>query len=75
MASKRKAKFKVGQVVRVVGSKELRSFLPDYFRIYRVLRDTQERFVYAVSDHDSTGPCVAEKQLRPLTAREKGGRG
>jgi len=67
----RKPKFKVGQVVCVMGSKLLRSFVPDYFRISGV-KPYGRTWQYRVSDHDMRGPWIAQKQLRALYAPERG---
>lgn len=69
--SARKAKFRVGQVVRVVGSKFLRSLVPDYFRVTAV-KPHGRTYQYQTSDHETRGPWIASKQLRPLTSRERG---
>lgn len=64
-------KFRVGQVVRVRGTKKLRSFLPDYFRIAKVAHDNRSA-IYRVSEHDEKGPWVMECSIRALTKREQG---
>lgn len=64
-------KFRVGQVVRVMGSEKFRTFLPDYFRICRV-KPYGRTWEYRVNDHKFVGPWVASKQLRALTKRERG---
>lgn len=68
---RRKPKFRVGQVVRVVGSPKFRGYLPDYFRISRIRMDKRE-VVLCVSDHDDTGPWILQSCACCLTRREKG---
>ena len=72
MASKRKAKFRKGQVVRCYGVPERgeHNFFLGYGCIQQVTRgtSTSKAFFYTID-----GDAYRESRLRPLTAREKGG--
>jgi hypothetical protein len=69
--ARRKAKFRIGQVVRVMGSVTFQTFLPSYFRISGV-KPYGHSWQYRITDHETLSPWVAGKQLRPLTKREAG---
>lgn len=74
IASKRKPKFRAGQVVSTLGSDLFKQFLPPYWQIGSVRLDKTDQFVYLVSEYDDRGPWVAQKMLRALTPKEIGRR-